>query len=1293
MERLENRVLLSGTPTDTTAELVDDGGGGLFNLVIEDTATGGKDDTLTLSRVNVGGTDFVRIHDPDNELTAGNGATQIDLNTIDVPVTSITGQLIVTGGSGDDALTVNFTGSNPIPSGGIIFDGGAGGFDSLALVGGSFNTVTHTFINASDGSIALDGSLITYTGLEPITDNLSAADRVFTFNGGSETIELVDDVATGFMTIDSTLGESVTFANPTSSLTMNAGTGDDAVTISSVDAGFDAALTINGGTGNDTVNLNADITFAAGNSLDVDLQNDAPTPGIDSINIGAGANLVLSGTGAASLTASRNIALASGSGLVTGDGDITLAANQQATSASGTFVGIDMQGSRIASESGSITLFGRGGDAGTANIGVQILAGAAVESTGVGAAAATIDIVGRGGDAADRGYGVFMRHAGTAVSSVDGAISVRGIGGAGSDVFNLGVFVFSGATIAASRAGNVMVSGQGGAGTTVSHGVSISGTDTGVSTVDGDLSLSGSGAGSSSIGVNIDGGSFAHVSGAGDVRLTATTGGSIAAAVGAAVETAAGAIELNADALVIGSAGRITAAAGTGTIQIRPASAGRSVELGREQSFNRIALSDAELDRISAGILKIGSPEAGSIFFATEPVSVNSTLKLVTGGSVDVFSDGGLSVSELAVSATGNVNLGSAMNVDTLAISSSGGSVVFSDADGFTVSEVGGQAGILAPGGIALAAGGGVVAVNSPLVAGDGSGIAINAVTIHVAAALATTGTAAIELVAERNMALTSGAEVVTEAGAISLSANAQSTPASGTFVGIDMQGSRIASESGSITLFGRGGDAGTANIGVQILAGAAVESTGVGAAAATIDIVGRGGDAADRGYGVFMRHAGTAVSSVDGAISVRGIGGAGSDVFNLGVFVFSGARVASTGAGNVTVTGEGGAGTTWNDGLRIVGAATGVSTIEGDITLSGSGAGSSAVGVTIDADAFIHATGSGNIDLSGTNQDPDQAAVALGESTVATTTGTGNISISADGMSIGSDTTIDAGANAVSLTPETNGTAIDLGGADAAGILGLTDGELDRITAGTINIGDANSGNIAISAAISPANTSSLGLTTGTAILDGNSSEPRLEVANLVLVAATGIGAVGNAVDIDVNYLDAQNSTSGNLWLSDANSITVNQLVLGGGDGWMALSASGTTIVSSADGIETVRNLGTGRTDLGGNGNLTLGEHAVRANGLLILTAVTHSLIVPTVAGAREIVAGDSVHVDAAMIGSELNPLEIEGAAALDINDPGPGNIFIAEFGSSTISSTRTTVRGLGYGTIDVDYFGSDVV
>src|SRR5690606_25217286 len=63
-------------------------------------------------------------------------------------------------------------------------------------------------------------------------------------------------------------------------------------------------------------------------------------------------------------------------------------------------------------------------------------------------------------------------------------------------------------------------------------------------------------------------------------------------------------------------------------------------------------------------------------------------------------------------------------------------------------------------------------------------------------------------------------------------------------------------------------------------------------------------------------------------------------------------------------------------------------------------------------------------------------------------------------------------------------GTLIDVGGADAAGTLGLSDVELDRITStGGIQIGNTDAGDLTVSSAVNPAASANLRLTTGGAI------------------------------------------------------------------------------------------------------------------------------------------------------------------------------------------------------------------
>ena len=113
-----------------------------------------------------------------------------------------TSQLTLNGQADNiDVLTIDFDNGDPIPHAGLLFNGGAGGNDSLELQQGALanpDTVEHQFTNENDGAIDLDldgggvDRVITYTGLEPIVDNLDAMNRVFTFNGGMETITLQD---------------------------------------------------------------------------------------------------------------------------------------------------------------------------------------------------------------------------------------------------------------------------------------------------------------------------------------------------------------------------------------------------------------------------------------------------------------------------------------------------------------------------------------------------------------------------------------------------------------------------------------------------------------------------------------------------------------------------------------------------------------------------------------------------------------------------------------------------------------------------------------------------------------------------------------------------------------------------------------------------------------------------------------------------------------------------------------------------------------------------------------------
>ncbi|MBN2355392.1 LEPR-XLL domain-containing protein, partial [candidate division KSB1 bacterium] len=125
-----------------------------------------------------------------------------------------------------------------------LIDGGAGGFDSLVLDGGEYGSVTYKAFDAHSGTIDRDGDLISYAGLEPITDNSSTTDRVITLSvlGDEATLSEVGSQ----LKLSGSGFEEHTFDKPSNSLTINLGTGND--TLHVLDLGtIEFSLTINGG--------------------------------------------------------------------------------------------------------------------------------------------------------------------------------------------------------------------------------------------------------------------------------------------------------------------------------------------------------------------------------------------------------------------------------------------------------------------------------------------------------------------------------------------------------------------------------------------------------------------------------------------------------------------------------------------------------------------------------------------------------------------------------------------------------------------------------------------------------------------------------------------------------------------------------------------------------------------------------------------------------------------------------------------------------------------------------------
>ncbi|MFO0906171.1 MAG: PEP_CTERM-anchored TLD domain-containing protein [Pirellulales bacterium] len=272
------------------------------DLVVSDVVAGGKVDTLTVQATAT----TVTFTDPGFLFTTGiAGAVGDGTHTVTIPLSAFTGEIRLETLDGNDTASIDVSTASAGRK--VVYQAGnptSGLGDSMVIYGGSVANAVYRFDNAADGAIDLDGFLIDYFGLEPITDNLNVVNRTFTFTGGSETVTVSNMGGNDAVSqIASTLGESVAFINPTGSLTINLTSGTDVLNFDSLDsqeAGltpFSANLVINGD-GNDTVNFGSSmINLGAGTA------NIGTTVGQPIQAIAFSGNGGLQTTGAVALTA------------------------------------------------------------------------------------------------------------------------------------------------------------------------------------------------------------------------------------------------------------------------------------------------------------------------------------------------------------------------------------------------------------------------------------------------------------------------------------------------------------------------------------------------------------------------------------------------------------------------------------------------------------------------------------------------------------------------------------------------------------------------------------------------------------------------------------------------------------------------------------------------------------------------------------------------------------------------------------------------------------------------------
>ena len=262
---------------DTFNYTVTDPGVGNDSAVVTVTLTGvgGFDVDMNLGGGNNGGADAILL-----TLNAAGTMRQVFVNSLllnEVPVAD-TNAVNVAGSGDNDTFTIDSTNGNPLPTGGVAFNGGGqtGGLgDRLVFVGGSHGVTTYTHTGAAAGSISLSSQgIVSFSNLEQITDGGSSTSVVVNLPASGAVQGILEDDGTGgngLSTLRSSPVAFVTtnFTNPPA-LSINRGSATDVVAVSTP-ADFTGSLSTNAtllvnGTLADGPS-NPDVTIQAGGTL------------------------------------------------------------------------------------------------------------------------------------------------------------------------------------------------------------------------------------------------------------------------------------------------------------------------------------------------------------------------------------------------------------------------------------------------------------------------------------------------------------------------------------------------------------------------------------------------------------------------------------------------------------------------------------------------------------------------------------------------------------------------------------------------------------------------------------------------------------------------------------------------------------------------------------------------------------------------------------------------------------------------------------------------------------------
>jgi filamentous hemagglutinin family protein len=790
-------------------------------------------------------------------------------------------------------------------------------------------------------------------------------------------------------------------------------------------AGGDAALTLRG---HDQVTLNNNVSISSTSGrLDVTLNSDSDGVNGGSITLNSnssiltnGGNVTLGGgaspattpaTGGANSTAygvrlnNATIDAAGGNVVINGQG--------QSGAPNGTTArhGVIIQGgSVVRTTSGSIAVTGTGAAAGGAsrsdNYGVYVQGGnSRIEST-----SGTVTVTGTSTGALDQNYGVYVTGANARITSDSGAVNVAGTSTGARDR-NHGVYVTGTDARITANSGAVTVTGNAGNGRRDNYGVYVTGTNARIESANGTVSVTGTGAGNNdrNYGVYVNGSNARIASTSGTVGVTGTGGDGRHNNYGVYVNGADARVASTGNVAVIGNGGagvnnnygvyvngngaRVASTDGNVTVTGQSAGSGAS-------NFGVRLQNAARVEATGTGAVSVtGTGGNGTNTNYGVQILSNDTRIASTTGNITVTGQ---------AQGSGTNNMGVRMD-NTSAVQTVDGTITI---NGTGAAGTTGNYGVYLRGGNAklAATGTGSISVIGMAGAGTGNNRGIqmdqNDTRIEtVSGNIALTGTGNGSAANNYGVILSgAGVRATSTSGTVTVSGTGGAGTNGNAGVYVNGNGARFTSGDGNVTVTGQGQGSGTTNYGVRLQNGAQVEATGTGA----VSVSGTGGNGTNNNYGVYLQSNNTriasttgnvtvsgqaqglgtnnigvrmdntsTVQSIDGAISVTGTGGGGTNGTNRnahGIYLAGGnAKVTTTGTGTVTLQGTGGTagtGTTRSYGVVITGGNTRIETGAGDISITGTGAqtgGAQNYGVYVTGTNARVATTSGDIAVNGT--------------------------------------------------------------------------------------------------------------------------------------------------------------------------------------------------------------------------------------------------------------------------------------------------------------------------------------